>query len=117
MKSLRFYKVNALPTTLVANALYFVKNGSEADLIITDEVGVPFPVDLDSSSGGSDANFVHTQLSASSLWTVNHNLVKKPSVTIVDSGDNVVVGDITYLNDNSLTIAFAAPFGGKAYCN
>lgn len=64
-----------------------------------------------------DKNFVFTQGSASNTWTINHNLEKFPSVTVVDSADNVVVGDITYTNTNSLTVSFSSSFSGKAYIN
>lgn len=67
--------------------------------------------------GGSDAHYVHNQLVASSSWSIVHGLNKKPSVTIVDSGDTVVVGDVDYTDNNSLVVTFAAPFGGKAYLN
>tara|TARA_R100001440_G_scaffold3826_2_gene9045 strand:+ start:9459 stop:10160 length:702 start_codon:yes stop_codon:yes gene_type:complete len=64
-----------------------------------------------------DKNFVFTQGSAASTWTVNHNLEKFPSVMVVDSGNNVVIGDITYTNTNSLTVSFSSAFSGKAYIN
>ena len=64
-----------------------------------------------------DKNFVFTQGSASNTWTINHNLEKFPSVTVVDSADNVVVGHITYTNTNSLTVSFSSSFSGKAYIN
>lgn len=44
-------------------------------------------------------------------------LGKKPPVTVVDSGDNVVYGNIQYIDDNNLTVTFATSFGGKAYIN
>lgn len=61
--------------------------------------------------------YTHTQIVASNTWVVIHNLKKKPSVTIVDDGENVVVGDIEYINENQLIINFAAPLSGKAYLN
>ena len=64
-----------------------------------------------------DKNFVFTQGSAASTWTINHNLEKFPSVTVVDSANNVVVGDIAYTNTNSLTVSFSSTFSGKAYIN
>ena len=64
-----------------------------------------------------DKNFIFTQGSAASTWTINHNLEKFPSVTVVDSANNVVVGDITYTNTNSLTVSFSSTFSGKAYIN
>lgn len=64
-----------------------------------------------------DKTFVHTQSSASSTWSITHNLGKFPSVSIVDSAENLVLGDVTYINNNSLTISFSATFSGKAYIN
>lgn len=66
---------------------------------------------------GADLQYTHTQLLASAFWTITHNLNKHPSVTVVDSGDTVVVGNITYIDNNTLTIQFSATFGGKAYLN
>ncbi len=66
---------------------------------------------------GSDANYVHNQILASSVWVINHNLNKYPSVIVVDSGDTVVVGDISYTNLNTITVTFTVAFGGKAFCN
>ena len=69
------------------------------------------------STGTSDANFEYQQTSSSSEWQINHNLNKKPSVTIVDTGDNVVVGEVQYIDNNNLTVSFNASFSGKAYLN
>lgn len=63
-------------------------------------------------TGGS---YTHTQSSSSSTWNVTHNLGFYPAVTVVDSGENVVIGDVTYTSVNSLSISFTASFGGKAY--
>ena len=58
----------------------------------------------------NDKNYVHTQ-------EVNHGLNKYCSVVVVDSGDNVVVGDVVYIDTNNVRLTFAAPFSGKAYFN
>ena len=60
-------------------------------------------------------NYTHTQTLASTTWNIAHNMNKKPSVTIVDSADNTVYGDITYIDLNNVTINFTAAFSGKAY--
>lgn len=65
----------------------------------------------------SDAHYVHYQGVAAEEWIVNHGLGKRPAVNIVDSGDNVVVGDIAYLDNNTLRLTFDGAFSGKAYCN
>lgn len=61
------------------------------------------------------SKYVHTQASASVLWDITHNLRFYPNVTVVDSGDNLVVGDVNYLSINRLQVTFAHSFGGKAY--
>lgn len=60
-------------------------------------------------------SFEYTQGSASNSWTINHNLGFKPNVTVVDSAGNIMEGEITYTNSNSLTVSFSAGFSGKAY--
>lgn len=68
------------------------------------------------SSGGTPA-YTYAQGTASDEWTIQHNLGRYPSVTIVDSGGNVVVGDVQYLSMNEISISFAGAFSGKAYLN
>lgn len=70
----------------------------------------------DSISGG-DKHYEHNQRTASAVWNIVHNLRKHPTVSVVDSGGSVVIGEVDYINENSLTITFTAPFAGKAYCN
>ena len=69
------------------------------------------------SASGSDKHYTFNQLSASTTWSITHNLNKKPSVSVVDSADNNVYGDIEYINENQLTITFNSAFSGKAYLN
>ena len=64
-----------------------------------------------------DANYVHDQGVAAAVWTVQHNLNKKCSVTVVDSANQIVVGEIVYDSDNQVTITFSGSFSGKAYFN
>lgn len=69
------------------------------------------------SVGVSDAHYKHTQNVASATWTVVHGLNKKPSVTVVDSAMRTVVGEVEYLDNNSLTITFKSAFKGEAFLN
>ncbi len=69
-------------------------------------------VDLD-----LDKNYVHNQIASSSTWSIAHNLNKFVSVSVVDSAGTLVVGDISYVDANNITITFSAPFSGKAYLN
>jgi|TARA_Y100000289_G_scaffold46384_1_gene46548 hypothetical protein len=71
------------------------------------------------SSKRGDKSFVYTQAigNPQSVWSITHNLGKKPSVTIATSTNNVVVGEVTYVNDNQLTITLSSANSGKAYLN
>ena len=71
------------------------------------------------SAGGSiaDAHYEHTQGVASALWNISHGMGKYPSVTVVDSGNNVVIGDVEHVTNNTIRIHFAAAFSGTAYLN
>lgn len=59
--------------------------------------------------------YTHTQGTSASTWTITHNLGYYPSVTVVDNGDNVVIGDVSYISPNQVSVSFSASFGGKAY--
>lgn len=61
--------------------------------------------------------FTYTQAVPSKTWTITHNLEKKPSVSVVDSADTMVVGSVEYVNENELIITFENIFAGKAYLN
>ena len=65
----------------------------------------------------SMTTFIYNKLSPESVWTINHNLDKYPSVTIVDSSGNEVIGEVNYIDKNNLFISFSAAFSGTAYLN
>jgi hypothetical protein len=68
--------------------------------------------------GGGDANYIHTQGSPASIWEVQHNLGKRPSVTVVSSTDAVVYGVVEYIDNNNVRLTFeSGAFSGKAYFN
>jgi hypothetical protein len=75
--------------------------------------GVPFyvPAEVDNTT----QRYTHTQSVASSTWAITHTLGGRPAVTIVDSGESVVYGDIVYNSNSSISISFSAPFAGIAY--
>ena len=64
-----------------------------------------------------DLTYSHTQGAASATWNINHALGRNPSVTVVDSGNDIVEGDISYTDLNNLVITFSATFSGNAYLN
>jgi len=69
------------------------------------------------SSTSGDKNFVFEQGVPSATWTIQHNLNKFPSVTSVNNNKVQMYGEVTYIDENNLTINFSAGFSGKAYMN
>ena len=61
--------------------------------------------------------FRSEQAQAAKVWTITHGLGKRPSVTVVDSAGTAVIGEIEYLDDNTVRLTFCAAFSGTAYCN
>ena len=64
-----------------------------------------------------DKTYAHYQNVQSDTWEIQHNLDKYPSVTVVDSANNIVIGDIRYIDANNVVVTFTVPFSGKAFCN
>lgn len=61
------------------------------------------------------STFVFHQSTASTLWTIIHNLGFVPNVfTISNTGSNIR-GVITPVNLNTITIGFSSPIAGTAY--
>lgn len=65
----------------------------------------------------ADAFYTHAQGQASSTWEIEHNLNKFPSVTVVLSTGQKGYADVSYTDENNLTITFAGDETGKAYLN
>ncbi len=101
-----------------SNTVYYygqkivVVGDASADLYIIQPDGT-----LKSPGGDGDKEFVFNQASAEAEWSIKHDLGKYPSVTVVDSGNNIVVGDVQYVDLNNVIIKFSAAFSGRAYLN
>lgn len=70
---------------------------------------------------GEDAatasHYEYTQGTPAAAWHITHNLGKHPSVTVLDSANSQVEGDVVYNSINDLTINFSGAFSGVAYLN
>ena len=68
-------------------------------------------------ASASDKTFVFEQGVSASQWNIQHNMGKFPSVSVVDTANEVYWGNVTYIDSNNLKINFSASFSGKAYLN
>ena len=61
--------------------------------------------------------FEFVQQVVSKTWSIEHNMNKYPSVSIVDAGGNVLYTEVEYIDKNNLEVRFVASTSGKAYLN
>ena len=77
--------------------------------------GPPGPPGPPGPAGGT--TFDYSQPTASAVWDIVHNLGRYPSVTVVDSSNREVDGDVQYASVNEVVVSFSAPFSGSAFLN
>ena len=65
----------------------------------------------------ADKTYLHQQTVASDTWVIVHNLNKYPSVAVIDSAGNEVIGEISYDDKNQVTLKFEGGFKGVATLN
>jgi hypothetical protein len=107
--------LSAQYSTINANVVHLTGNESisgSKNFVTTPTVSGSFKV-----LHTGNAFFEHYQGTPSTLWTVNHNLNKHPSVTTATSAGNTIVGTVTYINNNTVTIRFTPARTGFAYFN
>lgn len=61
-----------------------------------------------------NAAFVHNQPSAALTWTINHNLGYYPSVTVLSTGLQELIANVSHPTLNQTVIQFGMPFAGMA---
>lgn len=69
------------------------------------------------AGGGASINYLHTQSSPSSVWTVNHNMGFRPSVELFTTGWYEMVADVVHVSENQFLVYCNAPTTGYARAN
>lgn len=88
---------------------------SDRDIFYNEMKAVTGIIYSDGEGNLHTAEHLHIQSVAASTWTITHNRNTYPSVTVIDSAGNTVVGDVSYIDGNQLSISFNGSFTGKAY--
>lgn len=68
---------------------------------------------VDKSKLNFDISYTHIQNSSLSTWNITHTLNKYTNVTIYDSSDNVIEGEIIFISNSQLQIRFNTSLTGK----
>jgi|TARA_R110000744_G_scaffold81430_1_gene160060 hypothetical protein len=114
-KSLEDGAGNALPISISPTAVGFSGNikdnagsaGNVGEVLSVTSTGLKW----------QERTFTFNQTVSTGTWVIAHNLGAFPSVAVIDSVGNFVIGDIDYTNNVSLTLTFNSAFKGKAYLN
>ena len=72
-------------------------------------------ISMSGPPGPPGGTHVHVQGTPLSTWIIDHALGYQPNVTVVDSAESQVEGDITYMSGTQIRIIFSGAFSGKAY--
>lgn len=116
-------KVKTIDTTDTTFIDMTPTSPASGDVVITSTLsatGTPDNTNFlrgDNTWAEADKTFEFTQAVPSATWTIQHNLGKFPSVSVVDTGNTMVISQIDYIDNNNLTITNSAQFAGKAYLN
>jgi len=68
-------------------------------------------------SEAADKHFTYEWRTLQDVVEINHNLHKKPSVTVVDTAGTELFCDVAYTDDNNVTLTFSESVRGTAYLN
>ena len=94
-----------------ATVTYLGGNGN----LLDDQIYTIFQFDTLSTTVSPTFTFV--QAAAATVWNIPHNLGKFPSVSIINNNSIVINGEVTYIDNNNVTLNFSAGFSGTAYLN
>lgn len=72
---------------------------------------------MTNSSSTPDKAFIFEQTEPSSEWVIEHGMDKHPSVSIVDEEGLLIMGDVQYIDTNTVKVFFTTDFAGNAYLN
>lgn len=117
--------------TAIANSTVYTANGLIPEFLGPDDsvrlygrvVGttdVPMPLFAQivaGGGGGGSGSYVHTQTIAQTVWTVTHNLGRRPAAVSVFSADYLIQWDefiVSHVDVNNLSITTDSPIAGVA---
>lgn len=101
--------VDGVQADTVTQIIYAGKPGPEGPAGPAGATGPQGP------AGTGSGSYVHSQNTASAVWTITHNLGFVPNIRIEDSAGSDVEGDVDVIDTNTLQVTFTAAFGGVAY--
>ncbi|MEO7175303.1 MAG: hypothetical protein ABI002_05910 [Saprospiraceae bacterium] len=62
-------------------------------------------------------SYQHEQSAPANIWTINHNMGKRPSIFCRDDTGEEIEGEVTYPSLNQAVITYTVSVAGTADCN
>lgn len=90
---------------------------TEVVLLEAVEQGPPGRDGADGADGSGDLSYTHNQAGAAIMWTINHNLGKRPAISVLSVGGVAVWGEVLHVDVNQCLVYFDSPFAGSAVCS
>ena len=97
----------------VSNTVTVVENGSSTVVTVPVTSTITAVTQGPQGPAGSGA-YIHEQSSASTTWTINHNLGFKPSVELLDSGSQEIDGEVFHPSVNQTVVTLNPASAGIA---
>ena len=104
--------MTSVNVTTVSNTITVTDNSSNTVV----EVPVTSTVTATTAGpqGPAGVGYLHQQTSASTTWTINHNLGFRPAVELFDSGSQEIEGDVAHPSINQAIITVNPSTAGSA---
>ena len=102
---------------VVVQAVEITEDGPNVEVTVVEQAVTISEAVVGLPGTGGDLRYTHEQTTPSATWTIEHNLGKNPSVTIVDSSGNEWQTAVEHISANECVARFSAPFAGRAYLN
>ena len=102
---------------VVEEAVEVVEEGPNVSIAVTEQTVSISEAVVGLPGADGDKHYTHEQTTPSATWTITHNLGKRPSVTVVDSGGNEWQTAVEHVSANQCIARFSSAFSGRAYLN
>ena len=94
--------------TAVTNTVTVTEGNGGTTVVTATTVGPQGP------KGEAGAGYNHQQTTASTTWTINHNLGFRPSVELLDSGSQEIEGEVSHPSVNQTVVTLNLATAGLA---
>ena len=91
-----------------------ITDGDNSTTVVTVPITNTVTATTVGPQGPSGAGYLHQQTSASTTWTINHNLGFRPAVELFDSGSQEIEGDVAHPSINQAIITVNPATAGSA---